>query len=104
MEDIRAIYRIFNNLKYEMENNGWVYQWHLGDEPIKVTHKFNPPVTPEEFQLFEKYFPNMKLPASYKAFYPAQMAWNFLRRGRQFFSQLYHLFFKKSAQRKGILE
>ena len=68
MEDIRAIYRIFNNLKYEMENNGWVYQWHLGDEPIKVTHKFNPPVTPEEFQLFEKYFPNMKLPASYKAF------------------------------------
>lgn len=26
MEDIRAIYRIFNNLKYEMENNGWVYQ------------------------------------------------------------------------------
>ena len=54
MEDIRAIYRIFNNLKYEMENNGWVYQWHLGDEPIKVTHKFNPPVTPEEFQLFEK--------------------------------------------------
>ena len=29
MEDIRAIYRIFNNLKYEMENNGWVYQWHL---------------------------------------------------------------------------
>ena len=70
MEDIRAIYRIFNNLKYEMENNGWVYQWHLGDEPIKVTHKFNPPVTPEEFQLFEKYFPNMKL-------YPAQMAWNF---------------------------
>ena len=65
MEDIRAIYRIFNNLKYEMENNGWVYQWHLGDEPIKVT---------------------------------------FLRRGRQFFSQLYHLFFKKSAQRKGILE
>lgn len=51
MEDIRAIYRIFNNLKYEMENNGWVYQWHLGDEPIKVTHKFNPPVTPEEFQL-----------------------------------------------------
>ena len=22
MEDIRAIYRIFNNLKYEMENNG----------------------------------------------------------------------------------
>lgn len=52
MEDIRAIYRIFNNLKYEMENNGWVYQWHLGDEPIKVTHKFNPPVTPEEFQLF----------------------------------------------------
>ena len=65
MEDIRAIYRIFNNLKYEMENNGWVYQWHLGDEPIKVTHKFNPPVTPEEFQLFEKYFPNMKLPASY---------------------------------------
>ena len=43
MEDIRAIYRIFNNLKYEMENNGWVYQWHLGDEPIKVTHKFNPP-------------------------------------------------------------
>ena len=43
-------------LKYEMENNGWVYQWHLGDEPIKVTHKFNPPVTPEEFQLFEKYF------------------------------------------------
>ena len=21
MEDIRAIYRIFNNLKYEMENN-----------------------------------------------------------------------------------
>ena len=68
MEDIRAIYRIFNNLKYEMENNGWVYQWHLGDEPMKVTHKFNPPVTPEEFQLFEKYFPNMKLPASYKAF------------------------------------
>ena len=65
MEDIRAIYRIFNNLKYEMENNGWVYQWHLGDVPIKVTHKFNPPVTPEEFQLFEKYF------------YPAQMAWNF---------------------------
>ena len=64
MEDIRAIYRIFNNLKYEMENNGWVYQWHLGDEPIKVTHKFNPPVTPEEFQLFEKYFPNMKLPSS----------------------------------------
>ena len=39
MEDIRAIYRIFNNLKYEMENNGWVYQWHLGDEPIKVTHQ-----------------------------------------------------------------
>ena len=68
MEDINAIYRIFNNLKYEMENNGWVYQWHLGDEPIKATHKFNPPVTPEEFQLFEKYFPNMKLPASYKAF------------------------------------
>ena len=76
MEDIRAIYRIFNNLKYEMENNGWVYQWHLGDEPIKVTHKFNPPVTPEEFQLFEKYFPNMKLPHT-KLFYPAQMAWNF---------------------------
>ena len=67
MEDIRAIYRIFNNLKYEMENNGWVYQWHLGDEPIKVTHKFNPPVTPEEFQLFEKYFPNMKLPADRKS-------------------------------------
>ena len=100
MEDIRAIYRIFNNLKYEMENNGWVYQWHLGDEPIKVTHKFNPPVTPEEFQLFEKYFPNMKLPASYKAF----LSCSNLRRGRQFFSQLYHLFFKKSAQRKGILE
>ena len=36
MEDINAIYRIFNNLKYEMENNGWVYQWHLGDEPIKA--------------------------------------------------------------------
>lgn len=105
MEDIRAIYRIFNNLKYEMENNGWVYQWHLGDEPIKVTHKFNPPVTPEEFQLFEKYFPNMKLPASYKAFF-ILLKWHgtFLRRGRQFFSQLYHLFFKKSAQRKGILE
>ena len=68
MEDIRAIYRIFNNLKYEMENNGWVYQWHLGDEPIKVTHKFNPPVTPEEFHLYEKYFTNMKLPASYEAF------------------------------------
>jgi len=65
MEDISAIHRILKNLKYEMENNGWVYQWHLGDEPIKVTHKFNPPVTPEEFQLFEKYFPNMKLPASW---------------------------------------
>lgn len=105
MEDIRAIYRIFNNLKYEMENNGWVYQWHLGDEPIKVTHKFNPPVTPEEFQLFEKYFPNMKLPASYKAFLSCSNGMElFLRRGRQFFSQLYHLFFKKSAQRKGILE
>ena len=59
MEDISAIHRIFKNLKYEMENNGWVYQWHLRDEPIKVTHKFTPPVTPEEFQLFEKYFPNM---------------------------------------------
>ena len=30
MEDIRAIYRIFNNLKYDMENNAWVYLWHLG--------------------------------------------------------------------------
>ncbi len=30
--------------------------------------KFYPPVSSEEFQLFEKYFPNMKLPASYKAF------------------------------------
>ena len=101
MEDIRAIYRIFNNLKYEMENNGWVYQWHLGDEPIKVTHKFNPPVTPEEFQLFEKYFPNMKLPASYKAFLSCSNGERFVGEGRQFFSQLYHLFFKKSAQRKG---
>ena len=68
MEDVNAIHRIFKNLKYEMDNNGWVYQWHLGDEPIKVTHKFYPPVSSEEFQLFEKYFPNMKLPASYKAF------------------------------------
>lgn len=69
MEDVNAIYRIFKNLKYEMDNNGWVYQWHLGDEePIKVTHKFYPPVSSEEFQLFEKHFPNMKLPASYKAF------------------------------------
>lgn len=64
MEDVNAIYRIFKNLKYEMDNNGWVYQWHLGDEePIKVTHKFYPPVSSEEFQLFEKHFPNMKLPA-----------------------------------------
>ena len=61
MEDVNAIHRIFKNLKYEMDNNGWVYQWHLGDEPIKVTHKFYPPVSSEEFQLFEKYFPNMKL-------------------------------------------
>lgn len=38
MEDVNAIHRIFKNLKYEMDNNGWVYQWHLGDEPIKVTH------------------------------------------------------------------
>ena len=68
MEDVNAIHRIFKNLKYEMDNNGWVYQWHLGDEPIKVTHKFYPPVSSEEFQLFEEYFPNMKLPASYKAF------------------------------------
>ena len=68
MEDVNAIHRIFKNLKYEMDNNGWVYQWHLGDEPIKVTHKFYPPVSSEEIQLFEKYFPNMKLPASYKAF------------------------------------
>lgn len=44
MEDVNAIHRIFKNLKYEMDNNGWVYQWHLGDEPIKVTHKFYPPV------------------------------------------------------------
>ena len=57
MEDVNAIHRIFKNLKYEMDNNGWVYQWHLGDEPIKVTHKFYPPVSSEEFQLFEKYFP-----------------------------------------------
>ena len=35
MEDVNAIHRIFKNLKYEMDNNGWVYQWHLGDEPIK---------------------------------------------------------------------
>ena len=42
MEDVNAIHRIFKNLKYEMDNNGWVYQWHLGDEPIKVTHKFYP--------------------------------------------------------------
>ena len=68
MEDVNAIHRIFKNLKYEMDDNGWVYQWHLGDEPIKVTHKFYPPVSSEEIQLFEKYFPNMKLPASYKAF------------------------------------
>ena len=53
MEDVNAIHRIFKNLKYEMDNNGWVYQWHLGDEPIKVTHKFNPPVTPEEFVQME---------------------------------------------------
>lgn len=39
MEDVNAIHRIFKNLKYEMDNNGWVYQWHLGDEPIKVTHE-----------------------------------------------------------------
>jgi len=32
MEDVNAIHRIFKNLKYEMDNNGWVYQWHLGDE------------------------------------------------------------------------
>ena len=63
MEDVNAIHRIFKNLKYEMDDNGWVYQWHLGDEPIKVTHKFYPPVSSEEFQLFEKHFPNMKLPA-----------------------------------------
>ena len=68
MEDINAIHRIMNNLKYEMDNNGWVYQWILGDEPIKVTHKFTPPVTVDEFQLFEEYFPGMKLPASYKEF------------------------------------
>ena len=55
MEDVNAIHRIFKNLKYEMDNNGWVYQWHLGDEPIKVTHKFYPPVSSEEIQLFEKY-------------------------------------------------
>ena len=30
MEDVNAIHRIFKNLKYEMDNNGWVYQWHLG--------------------------------------------------------------------------
>ena len=57
MEDIRAIYRIFNNLKYEMENNGWVYQWHLGDEPIKVTHKFNPPVHLKNFSCLKNIFP-----------------------------------------------
>ena len=27
MEDVNAIHRIFKNLKYEMDNNGWVYQW-----------------------------------------------------------------------------
>ena len=26
MEDVNAIHRIFKNLKYEMDNNGWVYQ------------------------------------------------------------------------------
>ena len=99
MEDIRAIYRIFNNLKYEMENNGWVYQWHLGDEPIKVTHKFNPPVTPEEFQLFEKYFPNMKLPASYKAFLSCSKAHRFLCRSLNYAGRLsglcgnYHMYY-----------
>lgn len=49
MEDVNAIHRIFKNLKYEMDNNGWVYQWHLGDEPIKVTHKFYPPVSSKNF-------------------------------------------------------
>ena len=85
MEDVNAIHRIFKNLKYEMDNNGWVYQWHLGDEPIKVTHKFYPPVSSEEFQLFEKHFPNMKLPAPdtnrfnlrIKPFYLVQMEWSF---------------------------
>ena len=26
MEDVNAIHRIFKNLKYEMDNNGWVYR------------------------------------------------------------------------------
>ena len=62
MEDIRAIYRIFNNLKYEISC------------------------------LIQSFFILLKWHGT------------FLRRGRQFFSQLYHLFFKKSAQRKEILE
>ena len=56
MEDVNAIHRIFKNLKYEMDNNGWVYQWHLGDEPIKVTHKFYL-YPPKKFSYLKNIFP-----------------------------------------------
>ncbi len=57
MEDVNAIHRIFKNLKYEMDNNGWVYQWHLGDEPIKVTHKFTHLYPPKNFSYLKNTFP-----------------------------------------------